>query len=77
MLRFFLFRLCVFCTFIGMLLRFNCFSLEFACLALQEMPIAVETDKAKSQHYEVPTSFYKLVLGRNLKYRCAWLAYWM
>lgn len=58
-----------------MLLCFNCFSLEFACLALQEMPIAVETDKAKSQHYEVPTSFYKLVLGRNLKYRCAWLAY--
>jgi hypothetical protein len=37
--------------------------------ALEEMPIAVETDKAKEQHYELPTSFFKLVLGENLKYR--------
>jgi cyclopropane fatty-acyl-phospholipid synthase-like methyltransferase len=37
--------------------------------ALQEMPIAIETDKAKAQHYELPTTFFKLVLGRNLKYR--------
>ncbi|XP_058781118.1 (S)-coclaurine N-methyltransferase-like [Vicia villosa] len=36
--------------------------------SLQEMPIAVSTDKAKSQHYELPTSFFKLVLGNNLKY---------
>jgi len=33
------------------------------------MPIAIETDKAKAQHYELPTTFFKLVLGRNLKYR--------
>lgn len=33
------------------------------------MPIAIETDKAKDQHYELPTAFFKLVLGRNLKYR--------
>ncbi|WVZ79648.1 hypothetical protein U9M48_027204 [Paspalum notatum var. saurae] len=36
--------------------------------SLGEMPIAIETDKAKSQHYELPTAFFKLVLGRNLKY---------
>uniref|UniRef100_A0A0D9WRF3 Methyltransferase domain-containing protein n=1 Tax=Leersia perrieri TaxID=77586 RepID=A0A0D9WRF3_9ORYZ len=36
--------------------------------ALEEMPIAIETDKAKDQHYELPTTFFKLVLGRNLKY---------
>ncbi|CAL0319086.1 unnamed protein product [Lupinus luteus] len=36
--------------------------------SLQEMPIAIDTDKAKSQHYELPTSFFKLVLGENLKY---------
>lgn len=33
------------------------------------MPIAIETEKAKDQHYELPTTFFKLVLGRNLKYR--------
>ncbi|XP_047321903.1 (S)-coclaurine N-methyltransferase-like [Impatiens glandulifera] len=36
--------------------------------SLKEMPIAVKTDAAKSQHYELPTSFFKLVLGNNLKY---------
>ncbi|KAG9451743.1 hypothetical protein H6P81_004647 [Aristolochia fimbriata] len=36
--------------------------------SLLNMPIAVETDKAKAQHYELPTPFFKLVLGRNLKY---------
>ncbi|OAY68021.1 (S)-coclaurine N-methyltransferase [Ananas comosus] len=40
--------------------------------SLEEMPIAVETDKAKSQHYELPTSFFKLVLGKNLKYSCCY-----
>lgn len=40
-----------------------------ALTALEDMPIAVETDKAKSQHYELPTLFFKLVLGENLKYR--------
>ncbi|PNX55235.1 (S)-coclaurine N-methyltransferase-like protein, partial [Trifolium pratense] len=41
--------------------------LQFAH-SLQEMPIAVNTDIPKSQHYELPTSFFKLVLGKNLKY---------
>ncbi|XP_058105254.1 (S)-coclaurine N-methyltransferase-like isoform X2 [Magnolia sinica] len=40
--------------------------------SLEHMPIAVETDKPKSQHYELPTSFFKLVLGKNLKYSCCY-----
>eukprot|EP00262_Sarcandra_glabra_P022200 TRINITY_DN9750_c0_g1_i1.p1 TRINITY_DN9750_c0_g1~~TRINITY_DN9750_c0_g1_i1.p1 ORF type:complete len:356 (+),score=47.21 TRINITY_DN9750_c0_g1_i1:25-1092(+) len=40
--------------------------------SLEQMPIAVETDKPKSQHYELPTSFFKLVLGQNLKYSCCY-----
>jgi len=31
-------------------------------------PMAVLTDKANEQHYEVPAGFYQLVLGKNLKY---------
>lgn len=37
--------------------------------ALKEMPIAIKTDDPKAQHYELPTSFFKLVLGAKLKYR--------
>lgn len=37
---------------------------------LREMPIAVETDAANEQHYEVPSEFYRLVLGPRLKYSC-------
>ncbi|KAL8166502.1 hypothetical protein V2J09_008001 [Rumex salicifolius] len=33
------------------------------------MPIAIKTEKPKAQHYELPTSFFKLVLGNHLKYR--------
>ncbi|MQL94434.1 hypothetical protein Taro_027085 [Colocasia esculenta] len=40
--------------------------------SLEGMPIAVKTDKPKSQHYELPTSFFKLVLGKNLKYSCCY-----
>ncbi|KAG6548454.1 hypothetical protein Mapa_009941 [Marchantia paleacea] len=36
--------------------------------ALKQMPIAVNTQDANEQHYEVPTEFYKLVLGKHLKY---------
>ena len=35
-------------------------------------PIAVATADANAQHYEVPTEFYELVLGRHLKYSSAW-----
>jgi cyclopropane-fatty-acyl-phospholipid synthase len=37
---------------------------------LKESPIAVNTSSANEQHYEVPTSFYQKVLGKNLKYSC-------
>ncbi len=39
---------------------------------LRARPIAVNTRESKEQHYEVPTSFYQLVLGPRLKYSCAW-----
>ena len=42
---------------------------RFYAAALREMPIAIKTDDPKTQHYELPTSFFKLVLGNNLKYR--------
>lgn len=35
---------------------------------LKQMPVAVATDEANEQHYEVPTRFYQLVLGKHLKY---------
>lgn len=38
---------------------------------LEKNPIAVHTDKANEQHYEVPSEFYYLVLGKHLKYSCA------
>lgn len=34
-------------------------------------PIAVDTAAANAQHYEVPTEFYRHVLGRHLKYSSA------
>ena len=40
---------------------------------LTESPIAVNTPEANEQHYEVPTEFFKKVLGENLKYSCG---YW-
>jgi len=40
---------------------------------LHRSPIAVHTDDANRQHYEVPPEFFRLVLGRRLKYSCC---YW-
>lgn len=40
---------------------------------LRRSPLAVNTREANEQHYEVPTGFYKYVLGPNLKYSCG---YW-
>jgi cyclopropane-fatty-acyl-phospholipid synthase len=34
-------------------------------------PIAVATDAANRQHYEVPAAFFELVLGPHRKYSCA------
>jgi cyclopropane-fatty-acyl-phospholipid synthase len=36
--------------------------------ALRESDIALETDAANEQHYEVPTRFFELCLGKRLKY---------
>jgi cyclopropane-fatty-acyl-phospholipid synthase len=35
---------------------------------LRASPVAIETAAANAQHYEVPTRFYQLSLGPNLKY---------
>jgi cyclopropane-fatty-acyl-phospholipid synthase len=35
---------------------------------LKASPIAVNTQEANEQHYEVPTEFYKYCLGKHLKY---------
>ena len=35
---------------------------------LRRSPIAIETQAANEQHYEVPTRFYQLCLGARLKY---------
>ena len=40
---------------------------------LKQMPVAVHTESANNQHYEVPSEFFKLCLGKNLKYSCC---YW-
>ena len=35
--------------------------------------VAVETDLANEQHYEVPTEFFREVLGTHMKYSaCYW-----
>lgn len=41
---------------------------------LKQSQIALNTNEANEQHYEVPEEFYKLVLGKNLKYSCG---YWL
>jgi cyclopropane-fatty-acyl-phospholipid synthase len=38
---------------------------------LRRSPIAIETDAANEQHYELPTRFFELCLGRRLKYSSA------
>lgn len=35
---------------------------------LKNSPIAIETNAANEQHYEVPTEFYQFCLGKHLKY---------
>jgi cyclopropane-fatty-acyl-phospholipid synthase len=40
---------------------------------LRSSAVAIDTDKANDQHYEVPTDFYRLALGNRLKYSsCYW-----
>lgn len=37
---------------------------------MAERPVAVRPEAANAQHYEVPSAFFGLVLGRNRKYSC-------
>mgnify|MGYP001812543414 CR=1 FL=1 len=40
---------------------------------LRQSPIAIHTQDPNRQHYEVPSAFFRAVLGRRLKYSCC---YW-
>lgn len=40
---------------------------------LSKRPLAESTDAANAQHYEIPASYFKTVLGPHLKYSCG---YW-
>ena len=37
----------------------------------REGPLAIATDDANEQHYELPPAFFEKVLGKHLKYSCA------
>lgn len=39
---------------------------------LPKSPLAVDTDKANEQHYEVPAAYFELVLGPRKKYSCCY-----
>jgi len=39
---------------------------------LRQSRIALETDAANEQHYEVPAGFFTQALGTHLKYSCCW-----
>lgn len=54
-------------------LRANPVTTEAFLEQLREAPIAVDTDEANEQHYEVPTRFFLKVLGPRMKYSsCIW-----
>ncbi len=40
--------------------------------SLRESPLAVETQSANAQHYEVPADFFESALGPRLKYSSCW-----
>lgn len=40
---------------------------------LEDSPIALHTDKANAQHYELPAEFFRRIMGRHMKYSaCYW-----
>ncbi|MEX0836256.1 MAG: cyclopropane-fatty-acyl-phospholipid synthase family protein, partial [Nitriliruptor sp.] len=39
---------------------------------LSRSPVAIATDEANEQHYEVPTELFELMLGPHLKYSSGW-----
>src|SRR5262249_8417401 len=42
---------------------------------LRKSPIAVQTQAANEQHYEIPAEFYRHVLGKYMKYSCGYWAH--
>ena len=46
----------------------QCRKLQSMVAGLREMPIAINTAAANTQHYEVPTAFFQRCLGSHLKY---------
>ena len=49
-------------------------SIDAFVAELKRSRIAVETDKANEQHYELPEAYFQQVLGPRLKYSCGWWA---
>ena len=41
---------------------------------MKDFPIAVNTEEANAQHYEVPAAFFDLCLGPRRKYSCCYYA---
>jgi cyclopropane-fatty-acyl-phospholipid synthase len=41
---------------------------------LRHSPLAIETEAANAQHYELPTRFFELCLGKRLKYSSCYYA---
>lgn len=41
---------------------------------LRKSPIAIATAEANEQHYEVPTAFFRYVMGKHMKYSCCFYA---
>jgi len=39
---------------------------------MRKSPVALFTDEANEQHYELPAEFFKLALGSQLKYSCCY-----
>jgi len=40
--------------------------------SLKRSPLAIATAEANEQHYELPTKFFQLCLGKHLKYSSGW-----
>lgn len=47
-------------------------SIDAFVAELKRSAVAVETDKANEQHYELPAEYFLKVLGPRLKYSCGW-----
>lgn len=52
----------------------NAVALRSFLEGMRSAPVALATDKANEQHYEVPAAFFERVLGTHRKYSCCWFA---